>query len=399
MVAALDAGALSFAVLALVLATYLPLRGEYSLLRMAVLVGYPLGQLTAACVGLVLVLTLRLRFSLGWLGLLGSIVVNGALWLEWNARTLAGTLNDGSWYNAMFSVTALALGTSAMLWRPVLSDDARWERKVEGALRLLPLLVVVGVSLAMATAFALPHVSPLVKDAIGISTAMVVTLAIVRQSLLLRERDQLLEAERHFRTLFDSAQDAILLMRGEHFVDCNRSAEAMFGLSREQLCRRTPLDLSPEVQPDGTTSRDKATALLKAAYSGESQSFAWRHLRPDGSTFEAEVSLDCVQLSDGRILQAVVRDVSERHEAEATRRRARGAVAPGREARGRGPARGRCGARLQQPAHRHPRHHRTGAEPHPRRRIRCTRSCARCARRRSARRGSPRSCWRSAASR
>ena len=321
LVAALDAGSLSFAVLALVLASYLPLRGHHSLLEIAVLVAYPLGQLTAACVGLVMVPTLRLRPSPAWLGLLGCLVLSGALWMEWNARTLAHTLQDGGWFNAMFSITTLALGLGAMLWRPVVSEDPRWERKYEGALRLLPLLVVVGASLAMAIAFALPRVSPLVKSSIGISTAIVVTLAIVRQSLLLRERDRLLEAERHFRTLFDSAQDAILLMRGLQFVDCNRSAEAMFGMTRAELCRLTPLDVSPEFQADGDRSEAKAPILLEAALRGESQSFAWRHLHRDGTPFEAEVSLDCVELPGGRILQAVVRDVSERHEAETTRRR------------------------------------------------------------------------------
>ncbi len=318
--AALDAGGLGVAALALVLALYLPLQGHNTALRMAVLVAYPAGLIFAACVTLVMVPTLRLRRDRGWMLLLAALVAHSALWMEWNARTLAGTLDDGSLFNAGFSFAALALGMGALWWRADTARQPAWERRYEGMLRLLPLLLVLGASAAVLIAFTFPHVPPLARTIIVWTSAAVITISLLRQSILLRDRDRMLEAESLFRTLFASAQDAILLMNATGFLECNASAERMYGVSRDVLCRLGPLDFSPEVQPDGRSSLESAREKIDAALRGESQSFAWLHHRRDGTPFWAEVSLDCVSLPHGRILQAVVRDVTERHEAEATRR-------------------------------------------------------------------------------
>lgn len=41
------------------------------------------------------------------------------------------------------------------------------------------------------------------------------------------------QSEQCYRTLFESASDAIFMMAGEHFIDCNNAASRMFGCSRE----------------------------------------------------------------------------------------------------------------------------------------------------------------------
>ncbi|MEQ1831838.1 MAG: ATP-binding protein [Candidatus Eisenbacteria bacterium] len=320
-VAALDAAAVAIATLALTLATYLPLRGHHTAFQMVVLMSYPVGLSTAACIGLVLVPTLRLRAAVGWIALLAAMTANAGLWMSWNARTLEGTLADGTVYNALFSVTALVMGVGAMRWRTPEHPEERWERYYEGVLRLAPLLVVVGAALAMLIVTTHAGVSPFVLSTTAICAAAVVMLAIVRQGLLLRERDQLLEAERMFRTLFDSAPDGILLLAGERFVDCNPSAARMFGLSREELCLRTPFDLSPDTQPDGRTSREAGAEYIHAAIAGRQPLFPWQHQRADGTRFDAEVTLVAVARPHGALIQATVRDVTDRIEAEATRQR------------------------------------------------------------------------------
>jgi PAS domain S-box-containing protein len=317
--AALDVGGLVVAAFAFVLALYLPLQGKNSGLQMAVLVAYPVGLLTAACAGLVLVPTLRLRRDRGWMLFLVALIVDGALWMEWNARTLSGRLDDGSLYNAAFSLTAIALGLGALWWRSEPASSPRWERRYEGMLRLLPLLLVLGASAAVLIAFTFPGMPGTVETVTGWAAAIVVTISLVRQSILLHERDRMLEAESLFRTLFASAQDAILLMNASGFQECNASAERMYGVSRDELCRLGPLDFSPEVQPDGRSSEESAREKIDGAMRGQSQFFSWLHHRRDGTPFYAEVSLDCVSLPSGRVLQAVVRDVTDRHEAEATR--------------------------------------------------------------------------------
>ena len=315
----LDAGGLTVAAIAFVLALYLPLQGRNTGLQLAVLVAYPVGLFSAACVAAVLVPTLRLRRHRGWILFLAGLVAQGGLWMEWNARTLAGTLVDGSLYNAAFSLVAFVMGLGAMEWRSDAATAPRWERRYEGMLRLLPLLLVMGASSAVLIAFTFPGVPPAVETVTAWAGAIVVIISLLRQSILLHDRDRMLEAESRFRALFDSAQDAILLMNARGFLECNPSAERLFGMPRAELCRLGPVDVSPETQPDGRASRESAREKVAAALAGRSQSFTWLHRARDGRELYTEVSLDSVTLPHGRVLQAIVRDVSERHEAEATR--------------------------------------------------------------------------------
>jgi PAS domain S-box-containing protein len=129
------------------------------------------------------------------------------------------------------------------------------------------------------------------------------------------------ESEASFRSLFDTAADAILVLNAEVCLDCNASAEAMFGCQKGDLVGQSPVAFSPPRQPDGQRSFTKGSAYIDAALKGAPQSFEWKHRRTDGTLFDAEVRLNRVQLRGAAHLQAIVRDVSHRTLAELDRRR------------------------------------------------------------------------------
>ncbi len=128
--------------------------------------------------------------------------------------------------------------------------------------------------------------------------------------------EALLESERRYRTLFEAASDSIFVMKDDLFFDCNSKTLEMFGCGRERIIGVPPDKFSPPLQPDGRTSKEKSLEKIRAAYAGQPQFFEWVHLRGDGTSFIAEVSLTRIDLAADVYLLAMVRDVSERKKLE-----------------------------------------------------------------------------------
>ncbi len=113
--------------------------------------------------------------------------------------------------------------------------------------------------------------------------------------------------------------DAIFLIDDTGIINSNREAEEMFGATRDELSHKMPYQLSPETQPGGVSSQEKAAEWMQAAYNGQSQYFEWQHRKFDGTLFDAEVSLNAVETEEKTVLLAIVRDITERKKEEETR--------------------------------------------------------------------------------
>jgi PAS domain S-box-containing protein len=133
-----------------------------------------------------------------------------------------------------------------------------------------------------------------------------------------REVEQALrESEEKFRGLYESSNDAIMLLDEKSFFDCNEATLRVFRVdSREDFCRKHPADLSPPRQPDGSDSMQLANRKIATALKEGVNQFEWMHVRADGTPFPAEVLLSAVHIEERRVLQAVVRDVTVRKHAE-----------------------------------------------------------------------------------
>lgn len=131
-----------------------------------------------------------------------------------------------------------------------------------------------------------------------------------------RRAEAVQESETKYRTLFEGASEGIMLF-DDIIFDCNEQLCRLFGSSREEIIGRSPLHFSPEQQPDGTPSADKARHWIDAALAGDTRYFPWQQRRQDGTLIDTEVSLKALNIQGRTVIQAVMRDVSEKKKADA----------------------------------------------------------------------------------
>jgi len=133
----------------------------------------------------------------------------------------------------------------------------------------------------------------------------------------LRHAEQALkESEVKYRSLFEYAYDAIILIRDGLVTDCNSRALEMFGCTREDFVGNTISAFAPQVQPDGSDSKEKVAGKIREALAGEAQFFECSCRTRDNRPFDVEVSLNRIQMGDGTYVLAIVRDITARRDAE-----------------------------------------------------------------------------------
>jgi PAS domain S-box-containing protein len=131
------------------------------------------------------------------------------------------------------------------------------------------------------------------------------------------------DSEERYRTLFESSRDALMTVSAPswRFTSCNSAALKMFGAKDEgEFTSLGPWDVSPGLQPDGRTSEEEAREMIERALLEGSFRFEWTHRRLGGEEFPAVVLLTRMEIAGETLVQASVRDLTERKAAEETLR-------------------------------------------------------------------------------
>jgi PAS domain S-box-containing protein len=128
-----------------------------------------------------------------------------------------------------------------------------------------------------------------------------------------RAEQALKESEDQYRSLFESSQEAIFLLEKTRFKKCNSQAVSILGCTKKkEIVGRSLIDFSQVLQPDRTSSEEKAEEKISAALSGARPVFTWLFIRLDGTPLHAEVTLNQVTIGGKTLIQAIVRDISRR---------------------------------------------------------------------------------------
>jgi PAS domain S-box-containing protein len=115
-----------------------------------------------------------------------------------------------------------------------------------------------------------------------------------------------------YRAIFESSSEAQLLVDERGIFDCNQATVKMLRCrDKAEVLALHPAVLSPEFQPDGRRSRDKAVENDRAAREHGSHRFSWVHRRQNGEDFPVQVSICRVVLDSGPVMLVTWYDLSE----------------------------------------------------------------------------------------
>ena len=122
-------------------------------------------------------------------------------------------------------------------------------------------------------------------------------------------RDETLQ---RMETLYQKSTDGVLLIQAGHFIDCNESALHMLGYEKkEMLIERNLADISPERQPDGRYSKEKAKKLMQLCLEQGGSRFEWLYQNAEGECLWGEMVLTRIELQNTPVIHASWRDINE----------------------------------------------------------------------------------------
>ncbi len=123
---------------------------------------------------------------------------------------------------------------------------------------------------------------------------------------------KLREAEDRYRSIFDGVNDAILVeSRNGRILDANLSACKLYGYSREQLLAKHVSEIVPEEYVQVLAAD---TAELKAKM--PQHPIEVINVRSGGERFPVEISINAYPIGNETVSLVVVRDISQRRQAE-----------------------------------------------------------------------------------
>jgi PAS domain S-box-containing protein len=131
------------------------------------------------------------------------------------------------------------------------------------------------------------------------------------------------QLQRQYQLILDSAPEAIVVIDADtgKFTDSNENAVRLYGLSREELLRVGPPDMSPPIQPDGRPSSLAFMEIMQEALKGSTLVVEWMHRNSAGQEILCEARLVRMPATDHNLICASITDITSRKQTELERER------------------------------------------------------------------------------
>jgi PAS domain S-box-containing protein len=118
-----------------------------------------------------------------------------------------------------------------------------------------------------------------------------------------------------YSLVFENSSNGVLIIDAQSgkFTDCNDQIVKILKYnSKKDILDIHPSYLSPEFQPDGRKSDEKAHEMITLALKNGSHAFEWKHTRATGEDFWAEIILTSIILDNQKMIHVVWKDIDEK---------------------------------------------------------------------------------------
>jgi len=141
---------------------------------------------------------------------------------------------------------------------------------------------------------------------IGLLMAIALNVALIHMAVAKNETDERVQA------MFDSSPLGTTFWdENLNIIDCNNEIKRLFDLPDKQKFLDRFFDFSPEYQPDGSVSKEKAYEIISKAMSEDHSRHKWMHQKLNGEPIPAEVIFVRVKYRGKYCLTAYIKDLRE----------------------------------------------------------------------------------------
>lgn len=127
--------------------------------------------------------------------------------------------------------------------------------------------------------------------------------------------------ETTFRLMFELTADALVVLdaRTGQFIDCNQAAvDMLYCADKSELLAQHPARFSPQFQPDGRLSSEKADEMIAVAKCDGSHRFEWVHCSEHRADFPVEVLLTPILIDERQLIIGTLRDITQQKQDQKT---------------------------------------------------------------------------------
>jgi len=143
----------------------------------------------------------------------------------------------------------------------------------------------------------------------------------IRKDITARKlaEEKLIRSEKKFRQFFETAPESIFILDLDtlSFSDFNNNALQLLKYTREELMKKSPLDISPKFQLGGKSSEEIMKDVIQRTLSGEIPIIEWLTVDSEGKEIVCEVRPSMLSDFGKKQMRISVIDITDRKNAEA----------------------------------------------------------------------------------